>query len=323
LLSEAGYFGDKSVTSDEYIKRRAYAEQYFVESQVCGPGTPMSVDALVSLASQSLSAAIASAKDGDGLPTASTTMACEEDEDDSWLALNPTELEEMMCKAESILRDATQDDTDPQTAEDNEYADNGDDAAAAADLHQVLQKFEAFLTGDSGLEGAEILNDHSGYDDDAEGSDEDLDWDANGVIEALMKAIGAEGQEDAENENDGHVTGLETQANDMSDAGESDGEDAAVAAAMHAMDQELSTTHVGKSFASAQQSLTTHEHPSSDPEGELGDVPDVNIDLNLVQNIVESFRAQEGLPGPAGTLLGQFGIHMPQIDSESDTESSH
>ncbi|KAJ2077836.1 hypothetical protein GGI09_008148, partial [Coemansia sp. S100] len=108
LLGEAGYFGDRSVTSDGYIKRRAYAERYFVESQVCGPGTPMSVDALVSLASQSLSAVIASAKAGNGLSTASTTMACEEDEDDSWLALNPAELEDMMRKAESILRDAAQ-----------------------------------------------------------------------------------------------------------------------------------------------------------------------------------------------------------------------
>ncbi|KAJ2039441.1 hypothetical protein H4S04_008115, partial [Coemansia sp. S16] len=215
------------------------------------------------------------------------------------------------------------DDTDHQTVDNNEYASDGDDAAAAADLHQVLQKFEAFLTGDSGLEGAEILNEYSDYDDDAEGSDEDVDWDANGVIEALMKAIGAEGQEDAENADEGHVTNLEMQTEDMSNTGESDSEDAAVAAAMHAMDQELSTTHVGKSFASAQQSPTTHEHPSSDLEDELGDVPDVNIDLNLVQNIVESFRAQEGLPGPAGTLLGQFGIHLPQIDSESDSESSH
>ncbi|KAJ2040211.1 hypothetical protein GGI08_008096 [Coemansia sp. S2] len=168
-----------------------------------------------------------------------------------------------------------------------------------------------------------MSGEHSDYDDDAEGSDEDVDWDANGVIEALMKAIGAEGQEDAENADEGHVINLETQTEDMSNTGESDSEDAAVAAAMHAMDQELSTTHVGKSFASAQQSPTTHEHPSSDLEDELGDVPDVDIDLNLVQNIVESFRAQEGLPGPAGTLLGQFGIHLPQIDSESDSESSH
>ncbi|KAJ2821237.1 hypothetical protein GGI24_004269, partial [Coemansia furcata] len=164
-----------------------------------------------------------------------------------------------------------------------------------------------------------VCSDHSDYDEDVEGSDEDVDWDANGVIEALMKAIGR--QNDADNANDGRVTSSGAQAEDVSNDGDSDGEDAAVASAMHAMDQELSTTHVGKSFASAQQSQTTLGHLTGDPEDELGDVSDVNVDLNLVQNIVESFRAQEGLPGPAGTLLGQFGIHLPQIDSERDSES--
>ncbi|KAJ2735733.1 hypothetical protein IW152_001371 [Coemansia sp. BCRC 34962] len=284
-LGEAGYFGQMSVTSDGYTKRRAYAEQYFKESQVA-------------------------------------LIAGKEDEDDSWLALDPAELDNVMRNAESILRDATQDDPDQQTAESNGYTGSGDDAAAA-DLQQVLEKFEAFLMSDSGLEGAEFLNDHSDYDEVAEGSDEDLDWDADGVIEALMKAIGVEGQEDTKNASKCQVTSPEERMEDAPKTSDSDGEDATVAAAMQAMDQELSATHVGKSFASVQQSQTTHEHPNGGHEDELGDVTDVNVDLNLVQNIVESFRAQEGLPGPAGTLLGQFGIHLPQIDSESDGESSH
>ncbi|KAJ1821922.1 hypothetical protein GGH91_004722 [Coemansia sp. RSA 2671] len=168
-----------------------------------------------------------------------------------------------------------------------------------------------------------MCSDHSDYDEIAEGSDEDVDWDADGVIEALMKAIGAEGGEDANNASKYQVTSPGGQKEDASKTGDSDGEDATLAAAMQAMDQELSATHVGKSFASVQQSQAAHERPSSDHEDELSDVPDVDFDLNLVQNIVESFRAQEGLPGPAGTLLGQFGIHLPQIDSESDSESSH
>ncbi|KAJ2893987.1 hypothetical protein GGI21_005349, partial [Coemansia aciculifera] len=62
----------------------------------------------------------------------------------------------------------------------SEDSDQGtEDGAAVTDLQQVLEKFESFLAGDSGLEGAEILN-HSDYDDDAEGSDEDVEWDANG-----------------------------------------------------------------------------------------------------------------------------------------------
>ncbi|KAJ2742194.1 hypothetical protein GGI20_004655 [Coemansia sp. BCRC 34301] len=319
-LGETSYYGSRPVTSCEYAKWRAYAERYYLESQVCGPGTPMSTDALVSLASQSLSAAVASAKADAGLSTASTTIIDDEDEDDSWLALNSDELDAMMHKAESILKEAAQGDPDQQSAGNSEYGGGGDDDALATDLQQVLGKFESFLTGSSGLEGAELVNDQSDYDEDAEGSDEDVDLDASGVIAALMKAVGADATEDDEDDvydgNDGNDAKLtEKVSNTASCSNPNASEDAAMAATMHAMDQELSATHVGKSFI-----LTQHAQATGDLKDDTDGVLDVNIDLNLVENIVESFRAQEGLPGPAGTFLRQFGVHLPHIDSDGDSD---
>lgn len=81
-----------------------------------------------------------------------------------------------------------------------------------------------------------------------------------------------------------------------------------MSAAMDAMDFELAASNVGKSFAC---------HGSRPKEVQDGDV---DVDFNLVGNIVESFRAQEGLPGPAGTLLGQFGIHLPRIESDQESD---
>ncbi|KAJ2380561.1 hypothetical protein GGI23_007768 [Coemansia sp. RSA 2559] len=52
----------------------------------------------------------------------------------------------------------------------------------------------------------------------------------------------------------------------------------------------------------------------------MDEIPDVDIDLNLVENIVESFRAQEGLSGPAGTMLGQFGIHLPHMEDDTNDD---
>ncbi|KAJ2558596.1 hypothetical protein GGH95_005011, partial [Coemansia sp. RSA 1836] len=151
--------------------------------------------------------------------------------------------------------------------------------------------------------------------EDAEGSDEDVDWDANGIIAALMKAVGADGIDDADDSNNARQTnGV---SNNENTGSLNASEDATLAAAMHAMDKELSATHIGKSFTLAQRG-----HSADDLAAETDEAPDVNIDLNLVENIVESFRAQEGLPGPAGTLLGQFGIHLPHIDSDSDSEST-
>ncbi|KAJ2881236.1 hypothetical protein IWW38_005822 [Coemansia aciculifera] len=82
-------------------------------------------------------------------------MASDVDEDDSWLALDPDELDDMMRKADSILKDSAQDDPDQRMSEDSDQGT--EDGAAVTDLQQVLEKFESFLAGDSGLEGAEIL----------------------------------------------------------------------------------------------------------------------------------------------------------------------
>jgi HPt (histidine-containing phosphotransfer) domain-containing protein len=37
----------------------------------------------------------------------------------------------------------------------------------------------------------------------------------------------------------------------------------------------------------------------------------VDVDLNLVRSLVESFAAQQGLPGPAGNLAGLLGLQLP------------
>ncbi|KAJ2770380.1 hypothetical protein IWQ57_002688, partial [Coemansia nantahalensis] len=80
----------------------------------------------------------------------------------------------------------------------------------------------------------------------------------------------------------------------------------AMADVMDAMDDELAATNIGRSF-------DRHE-----PGAAGDDMAEVNVDLNLVRNIVESFRAQEGLPGPAGTLLGQAGIRLPPPRDDDD-----
>ncbi|KAJ2354001.1 hypothetical protein GGF43_003356 [Coemansia sp. RSA 2618] len=91
----------------------------------------------------------------------------------------------------------------------------------------------------------------------------------------------------------------------------------ALSSIMSAMDHELSGTSVGKSFFRHDQAEPAQE--DDDLEYELDDV---NVDLNLVQNIVESFQAQEGLPGPAGTMLGQAGIHLPHSGGASGSNAN-
>lgn len=47
------------------------------------------------------------------------------------------------------------------------------------------------------------------------------------------------------------------------------------------------------------------------------DFTPVDVDLNLVKNLLDSFSSQQGLPGPASNLLGLMGRQLPH-DSSKD-----
>ena len=58
---------------------------------------------------------------------------------------------------------------------------------------------------------------------------------------------------------------------------------------------------------------------AEEAEGEAGEeadvdarLPPVDVDLNLVQSLLASYSAQEGLPGPASNLLGALGLALPE-----------
>ncbi|KAL1904441.1 hypothetical protein Sste5344_009844 [Sporothrix stenoceras] len=54
-----------------------------------------------------------------------------------------------------------------------------------------------------------------------------------------------------------------------------------------------------------------HVDSESDEEG------DVDVDFNLAKNLLESFKGQEGMSGPAGNILSVLGLVLPR-DNEDD-----
>lgn len=66
--------------------------------------------------------------------------------------------------------------------------------------------------------------------------------------------------------------------------------------------------------------------PASHREGEEGEggLGEVDVDLNLLKNLLESHSQGLGLPtGPASQLLAQFGISMPRpppMKSSNDSD---
>lgn len=57
-------------------------------------------------------------------------------------------------------------------------------------------------------------------------------------------------------------------------------------------------------------------HSEEETVEELEDASDVDVELSLAKNLLESFKAQAGTAGPASNMMGMLGIKMPRDEGE-------
>lgn len=69
---------------------------------------------------------------------------------------------------------------------------------------------------------------------------------------------------------------------------------------MEQMDRELAKTTIGESF----------EKKNGDSFDDIENFKPVDIDVNALKNILESYRSQLGEAGPSSNMLGPMGIHL-------------
>uniref|UniRef100_A0A182Q2G5 Uncharacterized protein n=1 Tax=Anopheles farauti TaxID=69004 RepID=A0A182Q2G5_9DIPT len=90
---------------------------------------------------------------------------------------------------------------------------------------------------------------------------------------------------------------------------------------MDQMDRELAGTTIGKSFETA---IGGDEGTDTAPTGsataddfdDIETFQPVNIDVNTLRNMMESYQSQLGGPGPAANLLGSMGVQIAKGGSE-------
>ena len=56
--------------------------------------------------------------------------------------------------------------------------------------------------------------------------------------------------------------------------------------------------------------------------GGAGTLQPVDVDLNLVSSMLESFASQQGLPGPASNMAGMLGLHLPPPTQDKQDQRS-
>ncbi|KAJ8953970.1 hypothetical protein NQ314_007163 [Rhamnusium bicolor] len=69
---------------------------------------------------------------------------------------------------------------------------------------------------------------------------------------------------------------------------------------MEEMDKELAATTIGESF----------EKKNGDSFDDIENFKPVDIDVNALKNILESYRSQLGEAGPSSNMLGPMGFHL-------------
>ncbi|KAH9239232.1 hypothetical protein K456DRAFT_1827260 [Colletotrichum gloeosporioides 23] len=217
------------------------------------------------------------------------------------------------------------------------------DPSTQADLRKIVSRFEAFLNDErAGLDGAEIEDmdidddDDDDNDDDSEdGSDEEdkaVSFDEAEFSRMMREMMGLapnnqgeasppagtrkhrEGFPEDPSDEDLRELAAQLEA-ELTEHG---------ALRLDVSDNSKAPAVKGKdSHATNVNGLgTAVKHNGSDDEDdkEAGD-EEIDIDYNLAKNLLESFKGQAGLPGPAGNILGMMGMQLPRDEADGDAKS--
>ncbi|KAM6329633.1 protein ecdysoneless homolog isoform 1-T2 [Podargus strigoides] len=290
-LKEKHYFKGELEGSAKYLELLHMAEDYFQQS-ITKPESSVEVspgDEILTLLQTTTIDLKELEREAACLPP---------EDDDSWLEITPDDLDQMLKEAR------------------NEPLPSSNEEEQKYDLEAVAESMKAFVSKVSTHEGAEM----------PWSSDEShVTFDVDSFTEALDRILGADSEELDSDDLD------EEQEFDFSDEDDEDldAEDqrqdqnvspneliGSLKSYMDEMDRELAHTNVGKSFTTQKKGAssvhaTTSQTAGPDSGAEDAELVPVDVDMNLVTNLLESYSAQSGLAGPTSNILQSMGVYLP------------
>ncbi|XP_030308890.1 protein ecdysoneless homolog [Calypte anna] len=282
-LKEKQYFKGEMEGSAKYMERLHMAEDYFQQS-VTIPESSIEVspgEEILTLLQTTTIDVKEFEREADCLPP---------EDDDSWLEITPDDLDQM-------LKDARNEPFPSSNEEEQNY-----------NLEAVAESMKAFVSKVSTHEGAEM----------PWSSDEShVTFDVDSFTEALDRILGADSEEldsddlDEEQEFDFSDEDDEDSVTENQSQDQEVSPDALIGSLksyMDEMDRELAQTNVGKSFSTQKKAAS----PGPDSGAEDTELTPVDVDMNLVANLLESYSAQSGLAGPTSNILQSMGVFLPE-----------
>lgn len=236
------------------------------------------------------------------------------EDDESWLDINFQDFEEELAGRADVDRT-------------NDKAGFGDQGAQEH-LRKMVARFQDFLDDDAaGIEGAEYVDDMDKDNDedsisseDTEANDEnEIDFNEDHFTQMMREMLGMASTSANAGDNK-HIVSLGgTQSGGDSSVPTEGDDEEEVFETMHGMEKELreaGALELGSKqpfeTSGLQQEDVKEESDARAPGESDADDEDVEIDLNLAKNLLESFKSQGGMAGPTGNLVGLMGLLLPR-----------
>lgn len=298
-LEKSGYFEGLIPGSKEYKRLMENAEEYYRKSN------------LFVRTSEMLSAPVRRIDEILALPHSANDFRSQEvppSDDDSWLYSGEDELNSALQEREKELElynsklKSKHKPKEPQDIGPSSSKDFDD-----FDPRDIAKTMQAFVHKVSSYKGAEVPENRNL---------EEVDLDVDRFMKDMESAMKVQGCKDIANEGDSEEgSSSDMDFDEFEEEDNDDGEDTFMSSYSDALNNELRNTSLKKSFIHA------NEEPSKKSEGASNatdnmdeDFTPVDVDMNLVKNLLDSFSSQQGLPGPTSNLLGLMGVKLPKDD---------
>ncbi|GMI86561.1 hypothetical protein like AT5G65490 [Hibiscus trionum] len=301
-LEKSGYFKGLIPGSKEYSKLMEKAEEYYRNSS------------LFSKTRELLNVPVRQIDEILSLPYSADDFRNEDippSDDDSWLYGGEDELN-------SVLQDR-QKEMELYELKHKKMSKEHQDTGASSrskgkdfDLSELVKTMQGFIHKMSSYEGAEVPLDRV---------PKEVELDEESFMKDMESVINYQGDENVTGGVDGDEGSSDMDFDESEDGSEmsdhEDGEDSFMHSYSDVMNDELKNTTLKKSFVHAnEQSSNKNEGTSNATEDMDEEFSPVDVDVNLVKNLLDSFSCQQGLPGPASNLLGLMGVKLPKDDSK-------
>ncbi|KAL4200870.1 hypothetical protein AMTRI_Chr02g213290 [Amborella trichopoda] len=247
-------------------------------------------------------------------------------DDDAWLYNGEAELNSAMLERqkEIVLYESKRQKHQKAKEQVNNCASSSQ--TTGFNLGDVATSMQAFVDKVSSYEGAEVPTNRES---------KDVEFNVDQFIKEMESVLrngqqegsaGGEYSEGSYTSSDMHFDELDDGESSDSPCEQQSSGDTFMHSYTDALNAELKTTTLGQSFVRADNEewwvhvkssarLIGMASASGDANGD-DDFTPVDIDVNLVQSLLESFSSQQGLPGPTSNLLGLMGLQLPRDSRE-------